>query len=142
MTYSHSGKKTVADSVEALIGAYFRYGSELHALKIMEFLGILTTNGLEMASRGKQFICSPKRTISNPRQESMKFENLERALNYRFRDWSILEEALQHGTYVERVDSEATSNMRISFLGDAVLEVRNVFTMKYLKMDSKSYESI
>jgi ribonuclease III len=49
---------------------------------------------------------------------------LGKSLGYRFRDLSLLHEALTHGSYVhERVGQDLADNERLEFLGDAVLEL-------------------
>jgi ribonuclease-3 len=49
-----------------------------------------------------------------------ELEELERALDYRFRDPGLLERALQHASYAHDVEG-AQSNERLEFLGDAVI---------------------
>lgn len=49
-------------------------------------------------------------------------ERLEEALGYRFRDRSLLEEALTHRSLLNEIDErERRDNERLEFLGDAVL---------------------
>ena len=49
---------------------------------------------------------------------------LEENLHYRFRDNSLLEEALRHSSYVnEQADGSLRDNERLEFLGDAVLNL-------------------
>lgn len=51
-------------------------------------------------------------------------ENLERALGYRFKDVGQLTAALRHSSYVnEQPGTALTSNERLEFLGDAVLNL-------------------
>lgn len=55
---------------------------------------------------------------------------LEEKLNYRFRDQSLLENALRHSSFAnESRDPSVTSNERLEFLGDSVL---GFVTAKYL----------
>ncbi len=49
------------------------------------------------------------------------YRELERALGYRFRDRSLLEQALVHPSYRYETDGVDTDNQRLEFLGDAVL---------------------
>ncbi|GAB6097125.1 ribonuclease III [Desulfatiferula olefinivorans] len=50
--------------------------------------------------------------------------DFETTINYRFRDPSILEQALRHSSYVnEQSDPDLKDNERLEFLGDAVLNL-------------------
>jgi len=49
------------------------------------------------------------------------YRELERALGYRFRDRSLLEQALVHPSYRYETDGVDADNQRLEFLGDAVL---------------------
>ena len=50
--------------------------------------------------------------------------DLEKKLNYTFRNQALLEEALNHSSYAnEHKKDKAVCNERLEFLGDAVLEV-------------------
>ena len=48
-------------------------------------------------------------------------ESLEKKLGYRFRDRSLLAEALSHSSYANEHRGGAVSNERLEFLGDSVL---------------------
>ena len=52
--------------------------------------------------------------------ESRKYDELEAKLGYRFRDGSLLEQALTHGSF--RNEKGVPDNKRLAFLGDAVLQ--------------------
>lgn len=82
--------KTVADVVEALLGAYVSLGGEMAGLMLMDWLGIKV-----------DFIAGPYDSCSllNP----TKFVNvgaIESLLRYSFRDRSLLVEALTHASYM------------------------------------------
>ncbi len=54
----------------------------------------------------------------------MKLEELEKKLNYHFKDRKLLEQALCHSSYAnERHMDRLQNNERLEFLGDAVLEL-------------------
>lgn len=54
-------------------------------------------------------------------QDDLAFEN---TIHYRFKDKSILEQALRHSSYVnEQTDPGLKDNERLEFLGDAVLNL-------------------
>ena len=56
--------------------------------------------------------------------ENERLEALENAISYRFRDRSLLMEALTHSSYAhERKINKIPCNERLEFLGDAVLEL-------------------
>ncbi len=57
------------------------------------------------------------------------YRELERALGYRFRDRSLLEQALVHPSYRYETDGVDADNQRLEFLGDAVL---GMLTAAYL----------
>lgn len=83
-------EKTVADVVEALIGAYLSSGGELAALSFMEWLGLKIN-----------FVRSIPLSPSLARPEMhVNVNYLESLLGYRFREKSLLVEALTHGSYM------------------------------------------
>ncbi|KAF8089861.1 hypothetical protein N665_0495s0010 [Sinapis alba] len=103
-------RKTVADVVESLIGAYLSEGGELAALTFMNWVGIkvdFTTTRI-------------------PREPSIQAEKLvnvsymESLLNYKFKDKSLLVEALTHGSYM--IPEIPRCYQRLEFLGDSVLD--------------------
>ena len=49
------------------------------------------------------------------------YRELEQALGYRFRDRSLLEQALTHPSYRYETEGATEDNQRLEFLGDAVL---------------------
>ncbi len=57
------------------------------------------------------------------------YRELERELGYRFRDRSLLEQALVHPSYRYETDGVDADNQRLEFLGDAVL---GMLTAAYL----------
>lgn len=83
-------EKTVADVVEALIGAYLSSGGELAALSFMEWLGLKIN-----------FVRSIPFSPSLVRPEMhVNVNYLESLLGYSFREKSLLVEALTHGSYM------------------------------------------
>lgn len=82
--------KTVADVVEALIGAFLSTGGEVAALLFMDWLGIQVD--FVSIPYERQFPIHPGIPINIPSIESL--------LNYRFNDRSLLVEALTHGSYM------------------------------------------
>lgn len=82
--------KTVADVVEALIGAFLSTGGEAAALAFIEWLGIKVD--FVNVPYERQFPVQPEKLVN------IKF--FESLLNYSFRDASLLVEALTHGSYM------------------------------------------
>ncbi|XP_059665629.1 endoribonuclease Dicer homolog 2 isoform X2 [Cornus florida] len=102
--------KTVADVVEALIGAYLITGGELAALSLMDWLGIKAD--FANIPYGRDFPVQPEKLVNIRYVESL--------LNYSFRDPSLLVEALTHGSYM--LPEIPRCYQRLEFLGDAVLD--------------------
>ncbi len=50
-------------------------------------------------------------------------EKLENLLDYKFKDLSLLENALTHSSYANEVKGSRSSNERLEFLGDSVLSI-------------------
>lgn len=56
-----------------------------------------------------------------PRERRSALRDLERALGYKFRQLSLLEQALRHSSFVHENPEAGPSNEQLEFLGDAVL---------------------
>lgn len=83
-------RKSVADVVESLIGAYLSEGGELSALMFMNWVGIkvdFTTTKIERESPIQA-------------EKLVNVGYMESLLNYSFEDKSLLVEALTHGSYM------------------------------------------
>ncbi|UNI16097.1 Dicer-like protein 2 [Purpureocillium takamizusanense] len=117
--------KTLADVVEALIGASYIDGGIPKAITCMStFLGDCSWRDVER-SREQLFRLQPDVPLPTV------LEPLETLLGYSFQKKSLLVEAVTHGSYV--VDSGQRSYERLEFLGDAVLDnliVTRLFTIK------------
>ncbi|KAG6700475.1 hypothetical protein I3842_08G113800 [Carya illinoinensis] len=101
--------KTVADVVEALIGAFLSIGGETSALLFMEWLGIKV-----------DFHITPyERPFPIHAEKRLNVRHLESLLNYSFRDPSLLVEALTHGSMFREIPRDYE---RLEFLGDSVLD--------------------
>ncbi|PIN21629.1 Ribonuclease [Handroanthus impetiginosus] len=103
-------QKTVADVVEALIGAYLSVGGEIAALSFMAWLGIRVD--LEHVPYTRKFAVKPEMYVNVRKIESL--------LKYSFRDATLLVEALTHGSYM--LPEIPGCYQRLEFLGDAVLD--------------------
>lgn len=131
-------RKSVADVVESLIGAYLSEGGELAALMFMNWVGIkvdFTTTKIERESPIQA-------------EKLVNVGYMESLLKYKFEDKSLLVEALTHGSYmipeIPRCyqvrslvhnfshllffsfcvlnDTNWTILQRLEFLGDSVLD--------------------
>ncbi|WCJ38880.1 dicer-like 2 [Euphorbia peplus] len=103
-------KKTVADVVEALIGAYVSCGGEVAGLIFLNWIGIKV-----------EFLNLPyERQFQVKIDRLINVQCLESLLNYSFRDPSLLLEALTHGSYM--VVEIPRCYQRLEYLGDSVLD--------------------
>ena len=125
--------KSVADSIEALIGAYLISCGYLGALRFMKFLGLKIlpeVDGNDDLSKAEQskpgcytrFWPRVANTTGASNSEDMVsgLENFENSIHYRFRSKLYLLEALTHASY----DSNRVTPcyQRLEFLGDALLD--------------------
>ncbi|XP_011084676.1 endoribonuclease Dicer homolog 2 isoform X1 [Sesamum indicum] len=102
--------KTVADVIEALIGAFLSAGGEVAALSFMTWLGISV-----------DFVNVPyTRNVAVNPELHVNVPHLQSLLNYSFRDVSLLVEALTHGSYM--LPEIPGCYQRLEFLGDALLD--------------------
>lgn len=118
--------KSIADCVEALIGAYLIECGPRGALLFMAWLGVKVLPQQEDGTFSElQYPHSPLiRNVPNPESELSLFldgyEKFEDAIGYRFRDKSYLLQALTHASYSPNALTDCYQ--RLEFLGDAVLD--------------------
>ncbi|XP_066152978.1 endoribonuclease Dcr-1 isoform X1 [Euwallacea fornicatus] len=118
--------KSIADCVEALIGAYLIECGPRGALLFMAWLGIRVLPKNEDGSYGEVDI--PKspllRHIPNADHELDRlldgYDEFERHIGYKFRDRSYLLQAMTHASYSPNRLTDCYQ--RLEFLGDAVLD--------------------
>ncbi|KAL6898701.1 hypothetical protein GGI43DRAFT_83845 [Trichoderma evansii] len=121
--------KTLADVVEALIGASYKEGGIVMAERcIATFLPEVTWDGVE---EGRNILLS-RASPDEPLPPIL--EPLERLLGYNFQRKALLTEALTHASYVAEnvMESGKRSLERLEFLGDAVLD--HVIVTKLFKV--------
>ena len=108
--------KTIADVIEALIGAAYLDGGTPRAVECLKVLlpDMSWKPVPELVSQLNDHYSA------NSRPYPVHFPELERLLDYTFRTPSLLTEALTHPAY--QADS-STSYQRLEFLGDSVLDV-------------------
>lgn len=107
----HIKSKVIADSVEALIGAYLSFAGELAAFKFLEWVGMKIGFHMETVV---------ERSLFARVEKHINLKALEALLKYTFNNPSLLVEALTHGSYL--VPDTPRCYQRLEFLGDAVLD--------------------
>lgn len=118
--------KSIADCVEALIGAYLIECGPRGALLFMAWLGIkVLPQNADCTFTDLPYPHSPLiRNVPSPEKELDMFldgyEKFEKALGYGFRDRSYLLQALTHASYAPNALTDCYQ--RLEFLGDAVLD--------------------
>ncbi|XAR62909.1 Ribonuclease III [Bertholletia excelsa] len=113
-SYRVLSSKTLADVVEALIGVYYVEGGKNAANHLMQWIGIqvdFDPKALECTSRPS--------SIPESILRSVNFNDLEGALNIKFKDKGLLVEAITHAS---RPSSGVSCYQRLEFVGDAVLD--------------------
>ncbi|XP_021830082.1 endoribonuclease Dicer homolog 2-like isoform X2 [Prunus avium] len=122
--------ETVADVVEALIGAFLSTGGEIAAIYFMNWVGIKVD--LVHIPYERHFQVQPEKLIDVRRLESL-------LNNYSFRDPSLLLEALTHSSCM--LPKIPGCYEKLEFLGDAVLDYVITFYLynKYRGMSSPGF---
>ena len=131
--------KSVADSMEALIGAYMICCGYTGALRFMKFLGLKVLpkdDGIdadigELAEKSREGCYArfwPEQTNKPGARQSQDMvarmvsglENFEHSINYTFNSKLYLVEALTHASY--QANRVTPCYQRLEFLGDALLD--------------------
>ncbi|TVU03863.1 hypothetical protein EJB05_50576 [Eragrostis curvula] len=120
---------TIADTVEALIGACLSLGGEhgeLAAFHFIKSLGMDIELHIGMNDERKLI------TKSGNIEESInaRCSDLEAMLGYVFNDRLLLVEALAHGSY--KTVGTTACNQRLEFLGDSILDY--IITVHFFKL--------
>lgn len=125
--YIHSqavADKSVADCVEALIGTYLLSGGVLGAIKVIEWMRIIPPqdNFATYLHTRVSTVLSEKRATESDINFLLSHcrPDVEKILNYKFKDPSHLLEALSHPSYIR--NRLTRSYERYEFLGDAILD--------------------
>ncbi|XP_062211725.1 endoribonuclease Dicer homolog 2a-like isoform X2 [Phragmites australis] len=108
----------IADTVEALIGAYLSAVGEQAAFHFIKSLGMDIEFHTKMPD---------ERKITTKYEEFINVRSLETMLGYVFHDHSLLMEALTHRSY--QTSGTTACYERLEFLGDAVLN--HIFTLHF-----------
>ncbi|CAL4917741.1 unnamed protein product [Urochloa decumbens] len=101
----------IADTVEALVGAYLSAGGEQAAFHFIKSIG------MDVKLHSKMQV---ERKITTKSEEIIDVKSLQEMLDYRFNDSSLLMEAMTHSSC--NIAGITACNERLEFLGDAVLD--------------------
>lgn len=113
-SYRVLSSKTLADVVEALIGIYYVEKGQKAATHLMDWITIPSYYDIEDGQRARAGCAVPDIVM-----RSIDFGGLEKSINYRFRERSLLVEAITHAS---RPSSGVPCYQRLEFVGDAVLD--------------------
>ena len=123
--------KSIADCVEALIGAYLISCGQKGALLLMSWLGLTVLPKDESQEDQRRRILDlpiPKTPLLRSDAEGLRqldylldgFDSFETLIGYRFKDRSYLLQAFSHASYYPNRLTDCYQ--RLEFLGDAVLD--------------------
>ncbi|KAJ3665477.1 hypothetical protein Zmor_000970 [Zophobas morio] len=115
--------KTLADSVEALLGAYFLNGGITGGVKFLEWIEILPSseNVLNLIhTTDINPVVNAKATSENILFHIPQWREIEKRLGYRFKNHAFLLQALTHSSYSPNRITQ--SYERLEFVGDAILD--------------------
>ncbi|XP_076046340.1 endoribonuclease Dicer-like isoform X2 [Oratosquilla oratoria] len=119
-THQQIADKSTADVVEALIGVCLLTGGPKRAIKFLEWIHLPIPEKKMMPHTA--LIQEDPQSIANVKKmyEESSFHQLEKILQYQFKEQSFLLQALTHPSYKKNRITE--SYQRLEFLGDAVLD--------------------
>nr|UXX21448.1 endoribonuclease dicer [Calyptrophora lyra] len=126
--------KSIADSVEALIGAHLIECGYMTALKFMEWLGLKVLAEEEEKSgvlnssfyaNYRTYVCDipedeDERSREILKRQTKEMASFEKKIGYVFKNKELLLEAFTHPSYSD--NTITGSYQRLEFLGDAVLD--------------------
>ncbi|EIW82390.1 ribonuclease III [Coniophora puteana RWD-64-598 SS2] len=119
------GDKTIADVVEAIIGAAYLSGGCDVALRVMKALTIPLNSVEQWSDFGRKVLTPPPRVSAALPPRSLEF--VEKLVRRKVKYPHLLAQALTHGS-IQGYD--ATTYQRLEFLGDAILDfmvVRHIY---------------
>ncbi|KAL6902120.1 hypothetical protein ACP4OV_004996 [Aristida adscensionis] len=119
--------KRIADTVEALTGAYLTAAGEQAAMHFLKSLGMDIELQTDMQDGMKIF----KKSEGFEEFINVRILGMETILGYVFNDRSLLVEALTHSSYKIAGSGATSCNERLEFLGDSVLD--HIITMYFYK---------
>ncbi|KAF9576020.1 Dicer-like protein 1 [Mortierella alpina] len=127
--YHKLSNKTLADIIEASLGAAYLSGGVRNALKAAKALRIPFTefddwddfHRVHSAARAEKDRNSEDQpaTLSLTPTQKMRINEIQKTLGYTFKDPRLFFEAMTHASHIR---PDATCYQRLEFLGDAVLD--------------------
>ncbi|XP_048517572.1 endoribonuclease Dicer isoform X2 [Dendroctonus ponderosae] len=121
---NYVGDKTVADCVEALLGAYFQTCGIEGGLRFVEWIGIIpkSENLIELLDQPPQNpVINDKATLADINYHIPDWDKIERdILGYHFKNRAFLLQALTHASYTPNRITQ--SYEKLEFVGDAILD--------------------
>ena len=118
--------KAIADSVEAIIGAYLITSGPKAALQIMSWFGLKVLPRVKCED-GSEILISipqiPRLVINDPLKLSQLLDgyaSFEACIGYKFKEPAYLLQAFTHASYVYNTLTDCYQ--RLEFLGDAILD--------------------
>uniref|UniRef100_A0A915BN58 Dicer-1 n=3 Tax=Parascaris univalens TaxID=6257 RepID=A0A915BN58_PARUN len=126
LTQQYLGDKSIADAVEALIGAHLLELGPTATLKFMKWVGLkVLTEPVTLDPPLLRFIDTPQEPQLamcklNEFWMQFQFSKLEDSICYRFKDRAYLLQAFTHASYYK--NRITGCYQRLEFLGDAVLD--------------------
>lgn len=141
LTQQYISDKSIADAVEALIGAHLLTLGPHPTLKVMKWLGLKVLTATEVKSEPPllRFVDTEEDPRLSYRQltemySQFKFSRLEETIGYRFNDKAYLIQAFTHASYYK--NRITGCYQRLEFLGDAVLDY---MITRFLFEDGRQY---
>ncbi|KYM88476.1 Endoribonuclease Dicer [Atta colombica] len=110
--------KTVADSVEALIGVYLKSNHIEGAAKLLKWFGILPDVKIDMLLGS--ISQDPVIGVGDPNYHMPWADTLESKIGYKFKNRAFLLQAFTHPSFTANGITECYQ--RLEFLGDAILD--------------------
>ncbi|KAL6436316.1 hypothetical protein ACFW04_004692 [Cataglyphis niger] len=110
--------KTVADSVEALIGVYLRSNGIRGAAKLLKWFGILPDIQIDELLYSSPL--DPLIDSGDPNKYMPWADDMETKIGYKFNNRAFLLQAFTHPSYTPNGITECYQ--RLEFLGDAILD--------------------
>ncbi|PAV60477.1 hypothetical protein WR25_10602 [Diploscapter pachys] len=133
LTQQYISDKTIADCVEALIGAHLLTLGPKPTLKVMKWMGLKVDSEKRTQEPLLRFIADPEQHLKDM-YIKFNFQSLEDTIGYRFNDKAYLVQAFTHASYYK--NRITGCYQRLEFLGDAVLDY---MITRYLYEDARQY---
>ncbi|CAI4229108.1 unnamed protein product [Auanema sp. JU1783] len=140
LTQQYISDKSIADAVEAIIGAHLLTLGPKPTLKVMKWIGLkVLVDDVVSQAPLLRFIDTPEHPTRSEDQLSLlftqyKFGDLEEVIGYRFHDKAYLLQAFTHASYYK--NRITGCYQRLEFLGDAVLDY---MITRFLFEDGRQY---